>query len=593
MNVAPERQEAAAVSAGGLRIPRGHRGASRFGSALAFAALWVLGGVVRPEASAGASPEGPTEAGQVRFEDRQPGSGLDFVLDNGSTPEKPVIDGVLGGVALLDYDNDGRLDVFFTNGARIPGLAKDDPRFWNRLYRQEEAGTFRDVSERTGVVGDGYSMGASAADFDNDGWTDLYVTGVNRNILYRNRGDGTFADVTERAGVSAITAGGKKLWSVGAAWLDYDKDGDLDLFVANYLDWSPENNKVCGVEGKRMNCSPTAYPGLPNLLYRNDGGGRFTDASAEAGIGAHVGKGMSVAVADADGDGFTDVFVANDQMRHFLFRNEGGRRFAESAVEMGVAYTEDGVPVSGMGTDFRDLNQDGRPDIFLTVLSGEAFPLYLNTAEGFFQPSGHVAGLGFSTVLMGGWGTGAYDLDNDGYKDLFSANAHVSENVDFYGHHRYRQPNAVFLGGASGRFREVTRTAGEAMQRPRAHRGCAFGDLDGDGRVDVVVSVIGEPAELLYNVTAGGGHWLALSLKGRKSNRDAIGAAVRLTGQSGHVQYNHVTTAVGYASASDKRVHFGLGSDRAVREIEIRWPSGARQVLSDVPADQVLEVEEP
>ena len=374
-------------------------------------------------------------------------------------------------MAVLDFDNDGRLDVFFANGARIPGMAKDDPRFWNRLFHNEGGSAFREVTERAGVRGEGYSMGASVADFDNDGWADLYVTGVNRNVLYHNQGDGTFADVTEQAGVRATTAGGKKLWSVGAAWLDYDNDGDLDLFVVNYLDWSPERNKVCGTEGKRLSCPPTDYQGLPNLLYRNEGAGRFSDVSGSTGIGAHVGKGMSVAVADANGDGFVDVFVANDEMRHFLFRNEGGRGFAETGVEMGVAYTEDGVPVSGMGTDFRDLDQDGRPDIVVTDLSGEPFPLYLNTPEGFFLPSSHAAGLGFATVLMGGWGIGAYDLDDDGYKDLFSANSHVSENVDFYGHHHYRQANAVFRGSASGRFRDVTAGGGSGhAARPGAPR---------------------------------------------------------------------------------------------------------------------------
>jgi len=575
------------------RIARGPHGRPRFLVGLTLCASVWLAALVCLETSSGAPPQASPDAVHIQLEDRQPGSGLDFVLDNSATLEKPVIDGVLGGVALLDFDNDGLLDVFFTNGARIPGLAKENPRFWNRLYRQEEKGGFRDVTDRARVRGEGYSMGASAADFDNDGWTDLYVTGVNRNILYHNEGDGSFADVTERAGVSARTADGKKLWSVGGAWLDYDNDGDLDLFVANYLDWSPESNKLCGVEGRRMNCSPTAYPGLPNLLYRNDGAGRFSDVSASTGIGAHVGRGMSVGVADADGDGFMDIFVANDQTRHFLFRNESGRRFTEIAVETGVAYTEDGVPVSGMGTEFRDLDQDGRPDIFLTVLSGEAFPLYLNSDRGVFLPGGYTAGLGYATVLMGGWGTGAYDLDNDGHKDLFSANAHVSENVDFYGHHRYRQSNAVFRGTEDGRFRDVTAQAGEAMQRARAHRGCGFGDLDNDGRVDVVVSVIGEPAEILYNVTAGAGHWLELRLEGTRSNRDAIGATVRLTGESGHVQYNHVTTAVGYASSSDKRVHFGLGADRTAREIEIRWPSGAVQVLRDVSAGQIVGVKEP
>jgi hypothetical protein len=537
--------------------------------------------------------EGTVAAGPIQLEDRQGSCGIDFVLDNGTTPDKPVIDAVLGGVALFDFDNDGRLDVFFTNGARIPGLTKDDPRFWNRLYRNEGAGTFRDVTERAKVRGEGYSMGAAAADFDNDGWSDLYVTGVNRNILYRNARDGTFADVTDGAGVSGTGASGRKLWSVGAAWLDYDNDGDLDLFVANYLDWSPERNRVCGAEGKRLGCSPTYYDGLPNLLYRNEGSGRFRDVSESAGIASHVGKGMSVAVADADGDGLVDVFVANDQLRNFLFRNVGGRTFVESGVEAGVAYTENGVPVSGMGTDFRDLDADGRPDVFLTALSGDTFPLYLNTPEGFFAPVTHRAGLGFATVMMSGWGTGAFDLDNDGQKELFVANSHVSENIDSYGHHRYRQPNALFRRAEDGRYRDVTAEAGEAMQRARPHRGCAFGDLDDDGRVDVVVSVIGEPPEILHNVTPASGRWLELDLEGTKSNRDGIGATVKLTGESGRVQYNHATTAVGYASASDKRVHFGLGADRIAREIEIRWPSGARQVLRDVATQQRLKVKEP
>jgi hypothetical protein len=568
------------------------RPGSRFGPGLALTALvWFAGALPRGERILVAA-DGP--AGRIQFEDRQASSGIDFVLDNATTPEKPVIDAVLGGLALLDFDGDGRLDVFFTNGARIPGLVKDDPRFWNRLYRSQGDGTFRDVTERAGVRGEGYSMGVAAADFDNDGWTDLYLTGVNRNILYRNQGDGTFADVTGRAGVAGLGQGGRKLWSVGAAWFDYDNDRDLDLFVANYLDWTPETNRVCGVEGRRLSCSPTFYAGQPNLLYRNDGAGRFSDVSDAMRISEHVGRGMSVAVADADGDGFVDVFVANDQMRNFLFRNRGGRAFVESAVETGVAYTEDGVPVSGMGADFRDLDQDGRPDIFVTALSGEAFPLYINTAEGYFLPSTHTAGLGFATVMMSGWGTGAYDFDNDGLKELWSANGHLSENIELYGSHRYRQPNALFQGLGGGRFRDATQESGAAMQRRRAHRGCAFGDLDGDGRVDVVVSAIGEPAAVLYNVTAApAGGWIGLELEGTKSNRDGIGASIRLTGESGRVQYNHVTTAVGYASSSDRRVHFGLGTDRAAREIEIRWPSGTRQTLRSVPGGQLLKVKEP
>jgi hypothetical protein len=562
--------------------------AVRIGVGLMVAAIWPAG-LVQSDPPSGDDQAPP--AGLIRFEDRQPISGIGFVLDNSTTPDKQIIDSMLGGLAVFDFDNDGLLDIFFTNGAKIPGLVKDDPRFWNRLYRNQGDGTFRDVTDHAGVQGEGYSMGVAAGDFDNDGLTDLYVTGVNRNILYRNRGDGRFADVTETAGVSG-TIGDTKPWSVGSAWLDYDNDGDLDLFVVNYNDWTAENNRLCGVEGKRLSCSPTYYKKLPNLLYRNEGGGKFLDVSAAAGISGSMGYGMSLAVADADGDGFIDVFVANDQIRQFLFRNVRGRRFVEVGVETGAALTEDGVPFSGMGSEFRDLGHDGRPDIFVTALAGEAFPLFLNSAEGYFVPSTHAAGLGFATVMMSGWGAGAFDFDNDGSKDIFIASSNVSENIGQYSHYRYRMANVVLKGSLDGRFSNVSAEAGHAMKPTRAHRGAAFGDLDNDGRIDVVVAAIGEPPAVLYNVSSGG-HWLVLRLKGTSSNRNGLGARVKVTGASGHVQHNHATTSVGYNSSSDRRVHFGLGADTAVREIEIRWPGGATQVLKNVAADQILEVTEP
>ena len=528
----------------------------------------------------------------IRFEDRQKASGVDFVLDNSTTPDKPLIDSTLGGVALLDFDNDGFLDIFFTNGARIPALEKDDPAFYNRLYRNNRDGTFTDVTKRAGLQGEGYSMGVAAADFDNDGWTDLYVTGVNRNILYRNNGDGTFTDVTEHATLSGVDGNGRKLWSVSAAWFDYNNDGLLDLFVTNYLDWSFRTSKVCGDDGKRLSCSPSLYPGLPNLLYRNNADGTFTEVSGLTGIAEHIGKGMSVAVADFDDDGFMDVFVANDQSRNFLLKNIEGRRFTEIGVEAGVAYTEDGLPLSSMGVDFRDLNDDGRPDLIVTALGGETFPLYLNSGHGLFESSSYPSGLGFQTLKMSGWGVGAYDFDNDGHKDLFTANSHVSENADFYGRDRYRQANALFRNLGNGRFENVTPQGGSALQSAAAHRGCAFGDLNNDGRIDVVVSVIGEPAKVLYNVCTPENHWILIQLHGTKSNRDGIGAKIKITSDSGQVQHNHVTTAVGYASASDRRVHFGLGAARRIREIEIRWPSGHTQTLRDIAADQILMVKE-
>ena len=533
----------------------------------------------------------PGEQSRIAFENRQKQSGVTFVLNNGTTDDKPIIDSALGGVALLDYDNDGYLDVFFTNGASIPGLNKSNPAFSNSLYHNNHDGTFTDVTERAGVAGEGYSMGAAAADYDNDGWTDLYVTGVNRNILYHNNKDGTFTDVTQKAGVTGISAG-KKLWSVSAAWIDYDNDGLLDLFVTNYLDWSPENSRVCGQPGKRLSCPPSLYKGEPNILYRNNGDGTFTDVSASTGIAKCIGKGMGVAIADYDDDGWTDIFVANDNERNFLFKNRHGQAFDEVGAESFVAYTDDGVPVSSMGVDFRDWSNNGRPGLFVTALGGETFPLFRNEDRKLFTMATYESGIGFASFKMSGWGAGIYDFDNDGYKDLFSANSHVSENADVNPQQQYRQPNGLFQNLRNATFRDVSADAGPALRLRAAHRGAAFGDLNNDGKIDVVISAIGSPAELLYNTSTGGNHWIAIETVGVKSNHDGIGTRIKLTGQSGFVQYNAVTTAGSYASSSDKRAHFGLGRDSLVKEIELRWPSGTLQVLRNVKADQILKVAE-
>lgn len=532
-----------------------------------------------------------SEQSPIQFSNRQQESGIAFVLNNGTTEDKPIIDSTLGGVALLDYDNDGYLDIFFTNGASIPSLTKNGPAFSNRLYHNNQDGTFTDVTERAGMAGEGYSMGVAAADYDNDGWTDLYVTGVNRNILYHNNGDGTFTDVTKKAGVEGIVAG-KKLWSVSAAWVDYDNDGRLDLFVTNYLDWSVETSKVCGPVGKRLSCPPSLYKGAPNILYHNNGDGTFTDVSEATGIGKFIGKGMGVAIADYDGDGWTDIFVANDNERNFLFRNRNGQGFDEVGVESSVAFTDDGVPVSSMGAEFRDWTNSGRPGLFVTALGGETFPLFRNDGNGNFTMVTYESGIGFPTFKVSGWGAGIYDFDNDGYKDLFSANSHVSENADLNPQQQYRQANSIFRNLRNGKFEDVSARIGPASQILAAHRGAAFGDLNNDGKVDVVVSAIGSPAEVLYNTSPEDTHWITLETIGTKSNRDGIGTRIKLTSQSGMVQYNEVSTAGSYASSSDKRVHFGLGPDKLIREIELRWPSGTRQILRNVKADQILKVVE-
>lgn len=529
----------------------------------------------------------------VVFQSVASSAGIDFVLKNSASANKYQIETMPAGVAVLDYNNDGFEDMYFVNGAAIPGLAKKDASYWNRLYRNNGDGTFTDVTAKAGVAGDGYSMAVAVGDYDNDGWDDLFIAGVNRNILYHNNRDGTFSDVTQNAGLAA--AGASKPWSISAGWFDYDNDGWLDLFVVHYCVWAPDGDPYCGENkpGYRAYCHPKLYQGLPNALYRNNRDGTFTDVSAVSGIGAHVGKGMSVAFADYDGDGHMDAFVTNDTERNFLFHNDGNGRFSETGIRAGVAFNIDGKVVSSMGVDFRDIDNDGRPDLVITALSNESFSLFRNLGKGLFMDASYSSGLAALSLPWAGWGVGLFDLNNDGAKDIFTANAHVRDNEELYGSRTYRQPNSVFANAWGGRFVDARASAGSAAAQPAAHRGCAFGDFDNDGRVDVVVSCLNEPAELLRNVSDRRQHWFEVLLTGRRTNRDAIGAVVRLTSASGAVQYNHVTTAVGYASSSSRRVHFGLGAEGGITSVEIRWPSGATQKLQHPKADQCLRITEP
>jgi tetratricopeptide (TPR) repeat protein len=510
---------------------------------------------------------------------------LNFTLNNGATPRKYQIETMTGGVAAFDYDNDGWTDIYFVNGAELPALEKTGPQFWSRLYRNNHDGTFSDVTEKAGVQGIGFAMGAATADYDNDGDQDLFVAGVHRNQLFRNEGNGKFTDVTAQV----IKTNFKNAWSVSAAWLDADNDGDLDLFVVNYCEWNPQLDPLCGADkpGWRTYCFPDRYRGQANQFFRNNGQGVLEDVSTVAGVAQHIGKGMGIAVADYDDNGWMDVFVANDTLPNFLFRNTGKGAFEEVAFQAGVAVNDNGRPVSSMGADFRDADNDGLPDLIFSALEGETYPLFRNAGKGFFVDATWASGLGQATFKRSGWGLGLFDFNNDGWKDLFTANAHVNDNIELYNEQTYRQPNSLLANRGNGTFVAV-----DAFQNKAAHRGCAFADFDNDGRLDVVTTALNEPAELWRNESAREQHWLAIKLVGAKSNRDGIGAKLKLTDEMGRVQFNHVTTSVGYASASSGVVHFGLGKAVKPKQLEIRWPSGALQTLQNVATNQVLTVRE-
>jgi enediyne biosynthesis protein E4 len=534
-----------------------------------------------------ASTEGP-----IVFEEIAQRSGLSFVSDSSPTPNKNQPETMVAGVGLLDYDNDGYLDVLLVNGAAIPSLQKETPKYWNRLYHNNHDGTFRDVTEIAGVAGIGYGMGVAVGDYDNDGWPDIYVVNVGKNQLLHNNKNGTFTDVTDKASVGGGLLDGKKMWSVSAAWVDYNNDGLLDLFVSNYCKWEVNKDPYCGPTPKlRAYCHPNNYANLPNTLYRNNGDGTFTDVSAETAIAKYLGKGMGVAIADYDHDGFIDIFVANDNHPNFLFHNLGGKKFEEVALESGVAYAQSGSALSGMGVDFKDVDNDGRPDLWHTAVENESFPLFHNAGGGQFVEQTLSAQLAV-TRTMSGWGNGIVDFDNDGWKDLFVARSNVLDNIAQFSNRKYEEPNSVLRNLGNGKFQDVSSQAGADFQIAAPHRGVAFGDIDNDGRIDAIVTVLNGSLEYFHNISKSSNHWITLSLVGKKSNRMGLGAQVRITGEDGKVQYNEATTAVGYACSSDSRIHFGLGGSRVVREIEVTWPGGARQLLRDVPADQILKLEE-
>ena len=531
-----------------------------------------------------------------KFVEVQDKAGVHFQFRNSATPNKYLIETMGGGVAIFDYDNDGWPDIFFVNGARLNNpqsdsepLDKSAPEYWNRLFRNNHDGTFQDVTEKAGVQGRGYGMGVAVGDYDNDGFPDLIVTNYGGCILYHNNGDGTFTDVTARSGIKADG------WNMSAGFLDYDNDGRLDLFVTRYLEWNFSiGGKKCGVNvtGGRAYCHPNEFRAISNYLFHNNGDGTFTDVSDRSGIAASKGYGLGSAFGDYNNDGLMDIYVANDAFPQFLFKNNGNGTFSEVAAFAGVGYTEDGSTFSGMGTDFVDLDNDGWPDIVTTALPYEYFALFHNSGDGTFGYTSVTTNLAEISRPYGGWGIHVFDCDNDGTNELFVATSHVMDNIGVTQPHLHYLEKPLLLKYAANRFTDISAEAGEAFQHPWAARGAAFGDLFNDGRIDMVISDYAGPAHLLRNESGISNHWIELTLQGTKSNRDGIGARVKLVSGAGKVQHRSVSTAGSYASANDRRVAFGLGGETTIREIDIRWPSGIEQRINDPKPGHILPVVE-
>ena len=535
----------------------------------------------------------PAQAVQPKFTEITAALGVRFQYLASHTTRKYLIETMGSGVALLDYDNDGRLDIFAVNGALLNDPTprgsipqKTGPEYWNRLFHQKPDGTFEDVTEKSGLKGVGYGMGVAVGDYDNDGYEDLYVTAYGGNRLYHNNGNGTFVDVTEQAGV----AGGG--WSTGAAWVDLDNDGLLDLVVLRYMQWDFDDI-WCGErkEGSRAYCTPDVFRPINPLVYHNDGNGHFAEVSQKIGI-AQAGKGLGIAIADYDRDGHIDVFVANDSVPEFLYHNRGKGIFEEVALPSGVAVDGEGRSFAGMGVDFTDYRNNGLPALLITDLATQVYAVYQNNGDGSFTYDSYPSGIGRMTMTHSGWGVRFLDYDNDGWKDVLIAQGHDLDTIQLtFPSIRYREP--MLLARNTGKtFVDVSGEAGSVFQEPWVGRGLAIGDIDNDGRIDAVVTTNDGPLHILHNDTTTPNHWLTLKLVGHKSNRDAIGALVKIVTTQGP-QFATVTTASSYLSSSDKRVHFGLGLDTTAKTIEIHWPSDNRQVLQNVRADQILQVDEP
>lgn len=526
------------------------------------------------------------------FIDAAPGNGVTFLHQAPHTPRKYLLETMGSGLALFDSNNNGLLDIYLINGAPFgdyvaPGTIpqKAGPQYWNRLYRQKPDGSFEDATEKAGLQGVGYGMGAAAADYDNDGHTDLFVTAWGGNRLYHNNGDGTFTDVTEKAGV------GGSGWSTSAAWVDLNNNGCLDLVVLRYMEWN-WNDIWCGSPTDRGYCHPKYFQPITMFVYRNNGNGTFTEEAHKVGLDKPA-KGLGIAIADYDRDGHQDIFVANDSMAEFLFHNKGDGTFEEVGLLAGVAADGNGHTFAGMGVDFADYDNDGWPDLIVGDLANQMYQLYRNNSDGTFTYTSYMSGVAAVTLLHSAMGLRFMDYDNDGWKDLIVAQGHDLDNIhkDFPDLH-YREAPLLLRNVRGKKFVDVGNQSGEIFQAHWAGRGLAIGDIDNDGRLDAVISENGGAAHVLMNRTKTANHWIRFRLVGHKSNRDGLGAVIRVETAQGSQWYT-VTTASSYLSSSDVRAHFGLGGEVIAKTVEIRWPSGIVQTLKNVHGDRQIQVDEP
>jgi enediyne biosynthesis protein E4 len=524
-------------------------------------------------------------AGPIRLRDVTAQTGIAFRHTDGGSGRRYIVETVTAGLATFDYDGDGLIDIYFLNGAPLEGAEHVGAAPRNALYRNNGDGTFTDVTLQAEVGDTGFGLGVAAGDYDNDGFPDVYVNNYGRNVLYRNNGDGTFTDVTLQAGVDA-----GELVGAGAAFLDVDSDGQLDLYVANYVDFTYENHVPRSTGGFPEYAGPRDYRPVPDILYRNNGDGTFTDISDDSGIGRHAGTGMGLVCADVNNDGHTDVFVLNDVAENFLFQNDGTGQFEEVGLVLGAAYNGHGDELGSMGIDCGDYDNDGWLDFFMTSYQGELPVLYRNAGGYAFEDLTQRSGAGTGALPYVNWGVGLVDFDNDGYRDLFVANGHLQDLIDQYDRSTaYEVRNIVLRNTGDGRFEDVSESAGEGMQVKRSSRGAAFDDLDNDGRIDAVILNSRREPTVLRNESPGDNHWIQLRLIGTRANRDAVGSRVTIV--AGDVkQAAEVHSGRGYQSHFGTRLHFGLGSQDRVDRIEIRWMGGEVEIREDVPANQLLTI---